>query len=789
MNERNLRPIPVHREPYCQPRGVSLFATWAFWLSLLLVAVVFLCCASYASEPQLSGELWARVETTAPAVRRPYLLRATIPTGGEAVPVLKIGEHRCQTTPVVRREGVDVVELVCPVTGPGPFEVKRADRGFIGRLPRASKRIPSRFDLIMKREGLRDLHAEMRWTEGLQAGRWQIIRRHWGTFNDAEGLELGVRVFETRRSTSSVVELTVEITNTVVDPGSPAFSGPVYFDSIDLVPRRGVGVLAAVQRSSMKRKRDGTRITLVDELEGGGLHVLPAQYSFHRRLALYPLDPGSSIREARSILDCEGQGWSTAGHAFTITGGWGPHGLRQIGEIPDSFQQGGRKGIVAWLARTEGGVRGLTLALETGKNAGGKWGAHHDAMGWAQPLGHRLGWAHGGEGIEFTWSVVTRSPEFRLARLQAEMRAERQDVHASHPRDGHPITPHEWANSTGTQPFRVIAGSDRAFGVPYFKNVSGSAWNKGSSPYAGALAKITHHDDQHFIRAAKEPARLVWLMADPWARERAVSNACYLWSTIPDLEVKGGEGLLDKLERNRAQPHRRGELSRGAGWTLYTAAIAWLVGNDEYRNASGAWNQGLGEWAQLTTLPNGVSMRRNEHNQNWSSEPWQDRPGKQTLDHDHDALQAIEERIAKNGTFVLAVSGAVDDATAGELLADVVASADFMARELVVNQWGKKGSPSFVSVAKHAKPVNHEKALSWYGGPEVVNAISAVGLAFELTGEQRFREQLFDLWGLEGAKRTDADLERKLWQQEAEHSKHSPGWSVHASFILAGLER
>jgi hypothetical protein len=394
--------------------------------------------------------------------------------------------------------------------------------------------------------------------------------------------------------------------------GDPA-SAPldrVYFEELVLELPQGWSVLCAFDDPFLGdpvTENGRTRVALVSPLADGRMHLMPRQARFHRRLAI--ARPGAEAA-ARDYLDGAGLAFTRAG---TRTQGGERFSWRNL-ETARYFPQcqplpsldhldldALRDDLAADLAELE---------AHLADGSAGTFPLVSPALGWAHPWGVPYGGMTGSPEIFMVEGVPTAAAAsrhgYRLLQLHHRMVSERHPT-ALFNGNGDPTRLAQWIDGEegggGPPPhvkMRFSLVPNLAYGDPFgftqaptFQVEAVEA--AGAAPlYASDLDSYMPIDMQHLVRHTKNVKALVWLGADPIARDelRLQGEICRLsYHGLPNHEngYAQSTGLLADRIYVDAHPGTGVMIGRGEGWAVDAMVGAWRLADDTWRAEAEPW--------------------------------------------------------------------------------------------------------------------------------------------------------------------------------------------------------
>ena len=432
-------------------------------------------------------------------------------------------------------------------------------------------------------------------------------------------------------------------------------AGRLYFRELVLELPAGWSVLAAFADPFLGQPvtADGqTRISLVTQLPGNKLHLMPRQARFHRRLAI--ARPGAEAA-AREYLDGIGLAFARAGTRLQGGQRFSWRNLETSRYFPQCQPLPDLGHLDAETLRADLGAERDALAGHLAAGTSGSFPLVSPVLGWAHPWGVSYGGMTGSGEIFMVEGVPTAAAASRagysVLQLINRMVTERHPT-ALFDGDGEPTRLARWVDGDPESgaahhvKMRFSIVPDLAYGDPFgftaaptFQVEAVEAAGAGPD-YADDLDGYMPIDLQHLVRHTKNVKALVWLRADPLARDELrlqgeIGRLSY--HTLPNSEngyVQSSGQLADRqyVDQN---PATGAFMGRGEGWAIDAMVGAWRLSDSAWRAEAAPWFDGL-----LELMEDGQSACLGYiHN----------KPGTGQLDNQYRVRQNFEEAILALG--------------------------------------------------------------------------------------------------------------------------------------------
>jgi hypothetical protein len=592
------------------------------------------------------------------------------------------------------QDGADVVEVIGRVDVP-PGSVPEAlltyevveDPHKEGRLPakgKVTKLVTSPGNVLLVGEdcfGHRysvDLFKDARATSG-QVGNSKLLRSGVGavTIRTYDVMKpstnnvgapsgalkhlFGVHAYMTAWAWTESVSLDLRVNNAAsgLDENSVEDDplGKAYFESLELWVPKGWTVVPDVQDPFIGTSRDEgawTAFEIVRPLAQGKMHVMPAQSSFVRRLALTTV---GNEAQARSLVNEEWLGFVQRGsspNGGELYSWWNP-------QTAAYFPQRQRLPELDFLGAAQiAGVEQKAYAtsrnvLQTGQGTG-NYPYDSNVLGWAHPWGVPYGGMTGG-------SEIFMYDGFRVAEVGSRVGYKHlQNTHRMYvsrqadklfDKDGEPTCVENWLINGSQGPyvnmqyFQVLLnGSPDPFGMstsPDYQRDHVTA--NGMQPgYESALYSHSPIDFQHYVRFTRAPKALAWLGNDPLAKDELRAAAEVFHMSYHEHPTSAGgavivSGYLHDKNVVEDDPGIGFHFGRGESWGTDCAAAAYSVAEKGWRAAKKPWFDQIADTiAAGQSSCNGIIQ--SHVNNKW-------------LNGEYKARQSIEQAITENMLYGL----------------------------------------------------------------------------------------------------------------------------------------
>jgi len=426
----------------------------------------------------------------------------------------------------------------------------------------------------------------------LRSGQNCLTTRTFGRFVHGSEANMGAHFYVTHYPRGS--EVTVRVSNAVIDVDGTGFNGAVYYDRLAITVNGVEDVLAA-------------------PLGGANQHLFLPQAQTQRRYS-----NGSTPRFARVISE----------NGLHEVAAYGAE-RQKLPRFTDSFTYGGLSAWDAIEARSEARRSRLATAFSSGLRDDGV-DMFTNALGPFMPifLGDSGASAPGGWGISPAEGYQQTQSAMDMLLLQHRATMDRIPTLVIDAQGNHISTYDFAAANGGVQPFyhSVIGGwgdtEQNSEAPPYFAGNQGRPYNTGTCPYrgakwAGGLRDYEYYDDAHYIRGTRFPKALVYLLNDPAARDDLLQMAefvHYSWGEIPhgnDYWITHGHSTWRNLMRAHASPGQGGGYERAFGWAVDSMAQAYAVATPEWRGENRPFFEAIDELVGLVMMPSGFLERQN----------------------------------------------------------------------------------------------------------------------------------------------------------------------------------
>jgi hypothetical protein len=413
----------------------------------------------------------------------------------------------------------------------------------------------------------------------------------------------GVHGYLTVWAWTDAVSLDLRINNAAsgLDKSDPDDDplGKAYFESLELWVPTGWEVVPDFKDPFWGNSRpegNWTAFELVRPLPGGNMHMMPAQSSMHRRVALAKT---ANVSIAQSVVEEEWLGFNERGNSPSggeLYSWWNK-------STPAYFPQRHRLPELDYLgfAKVNNSVmqayNRAKNVLESGKT-NGNYPYASNVLGWAHPIEVPYGGMTGGGNIYlydgFRTAEVGSRLGYKAMQIDHRMAVSRQ-ADKLYDKDGSPTNVESWVVN-GSQ-FKyvpmtffqvLLPGSPDPFGMstsPGFQRAYVAA-NDMQPGYEAALLNHMPLDLQHYIRFTRSPKKLAWLGNDPIAKDdlRAAAEIFRLSYHEHATSAGGGyigTGLLDDINFVAQFPGKGVMFGRGESWGIDSVMSAYSTAYDE----------------------------------------------------------------------------------------------------------------------------------------------------------------------------------------------------------------
>ncbi len=428
---------------------------------------------------------------------------------------------------------------------------------------------------------------------------------------------VGVHAYVTSWSEGDVVSLDLRIYNggsgrNLADPLDDP-NAKLYFDGFFLRIPAGWHALSAFQdpfRGLDVVSGNERIVSLVEPLDGDKLHMMPPQANLSRRLVLYrdgQLPAARTVVEEQSLAFCM-DGTSPTGKR--LASWWNPATARYLAPRQPMPSLAGLN-LAELGTRLEDTFEYLRDTLAQGIANPWPLPILHGVMGWAHPYGHGIGYAHGGDEIEFFPGVdvayMASQAGYRTFQMAHRMYNAR---HATtlYDADGEPTRLESWLRPGGPtgqwNPTWVWIKPVLWLGDPFGFNAAPSfqvdavVFQQRQPDYENALLAFQHIDDQHLVRYTRPPKVLAWLGNDALAKDDLLMQAELVrltYSNYPNDTQGAGIaiGMYTVAQFVDLYPRRGARVHRGTGWEVDAVATAYALALPSWRAPLAAWCDGI----------------------------------------------------------------------------------------------------------------------------------------------------------------------------------------------------
>lgn len=424
---------------------------------------------------------------------------------------------------------------------------------------------------------------------------------------------VGVHAYVTSWSEGDVVSLDLRIYNggsgrNLADPLDDP-NAKLYFDGFFLRIPAGWRALSAFQdpfRGTDVVVGAERIVHLLDPMPGDQLHMMPPQANLSRRLVLYR---DGHLAAARAVVEEQTLAFCLDGFAPTgrrLSSWWNPATARYLAPRQPMPSLAGLN--VAELGqRLEDTFVYLRDTLALGIANPWPLPILHGVMGWAHPYGHGIGYAHGGDEIEFFPGVdvayLASQAGYRTFQMVHRMYNAR---HATtlYDADGEPTRLEHWLRPGGPtgqwNPTWVWIKPVLWLGDPFGFNaapnfqVTAVEQAQRQPAYENALLAFQHIDDQHLVRYTRPAKVLAWLGNDALAKDDLLMQAELVrltYSNYPNDTQGAGIaiGMYTVAQFVELYPRRGARVHRGTGWEVDAVATAYALAPPPWRTALATW--------------------------------------------------------------------------------------------------------------------------------------------------------------------------------------------------------
>ena len=503
---------------------------------------------------------------------------------------------------------------------------------------------------------------------------------------------MGVHAYITEWAADGYVSLDLRIHNGMsAGSRSPhpieAPIGFVYWDALELLLPADWAAAPLFEDPFLGEPRaeeiDGQRVTVLPLVKGyasGALHMMPPQAQFHRRLLVRPADestqapPRLSVQDARSNPALAGLAFCTASEGLwswfdPATASYFPQ--RALLCTWERFRRNSLQANPALRERFVDELFALRQVVAKGERSGSQ--IVSGVMGWAHPFGAPAAGVTGGGGIVFLEGqrAAASASRERIEALMLEhrMNASRQ-AEAAWNASGEPVGYHEWLKSEripfdfrtngrmvppafalpsrgGPRPdAHVAAVFDRALRPPYDRGAPQQPG--GEQPGRESIVAWLPHDGQHMVRYTKNTKALVWLAADPLARDDLMLSAelfRLMFHESPHRQEAWSSGvtLLEFEKHARRHPGQGAWIGRDQAWGIDSMSAAFALADDAWRERNLEWFRRVGRFLLKAAMPSGV-LQRSSNNKIVGDERYDGAQAYETLFLTH-AMRCLNEAV------------------------------------------------------------------------------------------------------------------------------------------------
>ena len=645
-------------DPSNRSRGLdNLFLAFPFFLLIThLQPVASATTQAPAYPPFAQGNVVGRIELDAPSAEL-FVMRATLPvpagtwTGNEQQTPFQVRDRDGHMTSAqleivsrypVNAHGADVVEVISRVRRPSGVssgvkvwydivysptpKVNFLAEPDVQALLQLGVALETRdvFGHLYRADLLRDLRLGTSDLRVLRNGEHaHQVRTHEilvpvNPVGGASGTlphHVGVHAYVTRWHGEDVVSMDLRIYNggSGQDTANPLDdpNREVYFDQLALRIPAGWNVLSVYGDPFLGgRQLQGSTwvVPLVKPLPGNKLHVMPAQAQMNRRVVLYRNGHASMARviaEEQTLGFCR----DAVVNGTRLMSWWNPATARYLTQKQPLPQLPTM--AAALRVQLDQKFDLLEQQLLAGTATNWPYPVTTPVLGWAHPWGLSIGYAHGGDEIEFfpgaDVAVAASRKGYRTFQIALRMYNSR---HATtlYDANGDATRLEDWLLPGGPEglwnPTWVWIKPVTWLGDPFGFNAAPSfqvdaVVSQGRTPpYQAELFDFQHIDDQHLVRYTRPAKVLTWLGNDALAKDDLLMQAELSRLTFSDYPnnpngdaIAIGMYLLSQYVDQ--YPGLGAHVHRAAGWEIDAVASAHATTTPANRADLERWCDGI----------------------------------------------------------------------------------------------------------------------------------------------------------------------------------------------------
>ncbi|MDP6520576.1 MAG: hypothetical protein QF411_11820 [Planctomycetota bacterium] len=391
------------------------------------------------------------------------------------------------------------------------------------------------------------------------------------------------------------------------DPDN-APAGRLYFRDLVLELPAGWSILSAFDDPLLGdpvTENGRTRVPLVSALPENKMHLMPRQARFHRRLAIAP---AGAEEAAREYLDGIGLAFASPGTRAQGGQRFSWRNLETARFFPQCQPLPSLTHLDHAVLRADLAAERDDLMAHLAAGTSGDFPLVSPALGWAHPWGVPYGGMTGSGEIHMVEGVPTAAASragYAVLQLMHRMVSERHPT-ALFDGDGEPTRLAHWVEGDSAQgeahhvKMRFSIVPDLTNGDPFGFTTAPTfqveaVENAGAGPdYAADLLGYKNIDLQHLVRHTKNAKALVWLGADPLARDevRLQGELVRLsYHQLPNDEngyVQSSGQLADRQYADQ-HPSTGVLMGRGEGWAVDAMVGAYRLGDNAWRAEATDW--------------------------------------------------------------------------------------------------------------------------------------------------------------------------------------------------------
>ncbi len=383
--------------------------------------------------------------------------------------------------------------------------------------------------------------------------------------------------------------------------------GKAYFESLELWLPKGWTVVPDVKDPFWGTSRDEgswTAFEIVRPLGQGKMHVMPAQSSFVRRLALTTV--GNEV-QAQSLVDEEWLGFARRGASpggGELYSWWNQQTAAyfpQRHRLPELDYLG-----LAQIESIERKAHKTSRNVLTSGQGTGNYPYDSNVLGWAHPWGVPYGGMTGGNEIfmydGFRIAEVASRSGYKHMQNAHRMYVSRQDDKLFD-EDGEPTCVEDWLINGSHGPYVnmqhyqvLLNGSPDPFGMSVSPGYQREyvAFNGMKPGYESQLLSHSPIDFHHYIRFTRAPKVLTWLGNDSLAKDELKAAAEVFHMSYHEYPTSPGgaaivSGYLDDKSFVSKNPGVGVWFGRGESWGLDSALATYSIAGEPWRAEKLPW--------------------------------------------------------------------------------------------------------------------------------------------------------------------------------------------------------